>query len=84
VFNPIDLIKIENTMRLMMVASNRQQEQLEIMDGQFIPKNKSCLSRWDILPILNPAAPSVSKAAAPSPKTAIVTSMSLSTPKQLL
>jgi hypothetical protein len=71
-------------MQLMMIAYNQQQGQLEIADGPFIPKNKSCLSRWDILPILNPAAPSVSKAAAPSPKTAMVTPMSLPTPKQLL
>ncbi len=83
-FNPTDLIKIENTMQLMMAASNQQQGLLEIADGQFIAKNKSCLLRWDILPILNPAVPSVSKAAAPSPETAMVTPMSLPTPKQLL
>ncbi len=83
-FDPTDLFKIKNTMQLMMVASNQQQGQLEIADGQFIPKNKSHLSRWDILPILNPVAPSVSKAAALSPETAMVTPMSLPTPQQIL
>ncbi len=92
-FKPVDLIKIEYTMRLMMVASNCQQGQMDVRDGQLIPMNRSCLSKWDSmeLPLV---APNLSVEEAPlatakrsketSPKMSMVTPMSLPTPKQLL
>jgi hypothetical protein len=80
-------------MQLMMVASNCQQGQMDVRDGQLIPMNRSCSSKWDSieLPLV---APNLSLAEAPlatakrsketSPKMSMVTPMSLPTPKNLL
>jgi hypothetical protein len=92
-FKPVDLIKIEYTMRLMMVASNCQRGQMDVRDGGFIPMIRSCLSKWDImeLPLVAPnlsvaeALPATAKRSKEtSPKMPMVTPISLPTPKQLL
>jgi hypothetical protein len=84
-FKHVDLIKIEYTMQLMMVASNRQQGQMDVKDERLIPMNRSRSSKWDPnLPMAEAPPATAKRSKETSPKMSMATPMSLPTPKQLL